>query len=86
MNFNQISPVQQKELDRRIDLHKNETIHFGYVCVCGFDFLASDESYMVDGVEYPIITGYCDHEGDRNWTEHHKCPKCSKETQFNDGT
>ena len=84
-----LNEQQRQELKRREEL---EDIHYGTECPkCDFDFItgSTDEfdcdNYEIDGVKYPIITGYNCYEGDEWWTEDHICPNCKNEVRYNDG-
>lgn len=96
--MNRLDSKQKDELKRRRvkykctcgvinDFCKCEVqINRDTTCKCGFEFGYEEEDYTVDGVKYPIITDFSDCEGDQNWTEDHKCPKCKEDSQYRDGT
>lgn len=80
----ELNKVQKQEIQRRNPLYA-EKMHYGYNCPkCKFDFVNHAE-YTVNGIDYPIVSGHSNHEGDENWTEDHMCPTCKIEVQYSDG-
>jgi hypothetical protein len=66
-------------------------INYGSKCSCGYNFDGDhhywdcDCTYWVGGVQYPIISGESNCEGDCAWHEDHKCPDCGEDYSFYTG-
>ena len=87
MSDTKLTPEVKDEIKLFNKLDKRGLIHYGYTCKCGFDMcIQVEDEYQVDGVTYPIITGYGACFDSLSWNEYHRCPKCGTRIIYSDGT
>ena len=82
-----LTTEQRAELQYRHGFEDEDTV-YDYKCSCGQDMDEQDpdgDGYDYNGVHYPIITSYSNHEGDCSWYEYHRCTKCGNRVEFSNG-